>query len=103
MIILETSTTKKAKEFVERNLDLLGEISFVEHKRNLKNIDYQTIITGSEDTMVIDGGLTSGYQGEGTSGLIYVLEKLGVSRNEATNLVEKNTSNTHEFKVDIVS
>jgi len=101
MIILETSTTETAKAFVERNLEFLGEIHLVEHKRNQENIDYQTIISGSENVMIINGGLTSGYQGEGTRGLIYILKKLGVSEEKATELVEKNRDNTHTFKVDI--
>ncbi|WP_211653237.1 hypothetical protein [Planococcus alpniumensis] len=44
---------------------------------------YQTIIKGTEETLTINDGLSSGYAGEGPRGLVKVLERLGVESSDA--------------------
>lgn len=99
MIIIDTETTSDAVKLVEGNLGNLGKIISVEHARGGRKIGYQTIITGEDHTIRVDGGLSSGYPGEGPKGLIKVLELLGLSNETAIQLVDANREdNKHSFK-----
>lgn len=82
MLTIETGTTNKAKEFVLKNFESLGEISAIEHSRS-KGAEFVTIIRGNKDSMTVIGGLTSVYDGEGPKGLAKVLTTLGVSEQAA--------------------
>lgn len=47
--------------------------------------------------MSIKGGLTSGYVGEGSKGLVYVLKKLGIDEKKAEDLVMDKKEHKKEF------
>lgn len=97
MIMLDTGTTGRAEEFVERNIAMLGAIKSISHRRDMVKVDYETTIVGEKDTLIIKGGLTSGYSGTGPHGFIRVLKSLGLSEEAATRLVKGNTEEIHEF------
>lgn len=90
--------TEQAVRFVENNLNFLGKIHSIEHKRLKIESEYQTIITGSEETLVINGGLSSGYLGEGSRGLVRILEKLGIQKEEAEHYAKDRVSYKKGFK-----
>ena len=98
MIIYDTETTQQAIKFFENNIELLGKIRSIEHKRKLSETGYETIFTGTDETMTIIGGLSSGYSGEGSNGLVHVLKKLGVDEGKAETLVMDNKANKKGFK-----
>ncbi|WP_147640288.1 hypothetical protein [Paenisporosarcina sp. HGH0030] len=75
--------TRQQKEFFDENLGKLGDIKRVTHKRDGQSVEYETIIEGTEETMLLSGGFSSGYGGEGPNGLVYALTKMGVSNEEA--------------------
>lgn len=100
MIIIDTGITGDAVRLVSANLSNLGEIISVEHLRNAKKVNYQTIIVGADHTLQVDGGLGSGYPGEGPRGLEKVLGMLGLDDVHARQLVydENATRFKYEFK-----
>ncbi len=97
----DASTTNEAKRFVSENLPKLGKVTSVEHSRNKNKIDYQTTIHGTDDTMVITGGLTSGYGGEGPNGLATVLKELGVEEEVAEQHAKGNREQSYSFSIDL--
>ncbi|WEA41630.1 hypothetical protein [Lysinibacillus fusiformis] len=97
MIKISTGSTKTAEEFIYDNINKLGEIKSIQHKRNGKSADFQTIISGEYYEMIIDGGITSGYSGTGPNGFIRVLKKLGLDEETAENLVKGNRDEEHSF------
>lgn len=103
MIIIDVETTNDAVKLTSANLSNIGEIISLEHFRNVKKIGYQTIIVGSDHTLRVDGGLGSGYPGEGPRGLENILGKLGLDKNTAQSLVyDKNATHfKYEFKKSI--
>lgn len=100
MIVIDTDTTVNAVKLIEKNLVNLGEIVSIEHTRKAKKIGYQTIIVGKEHTLRVDGGLGSGYPGEGPRGLEKVLGMLGLDDLHAKQLVydENATQFKYEFE-----
>lgn len=98
MSTLVASTTADAVKYVKDNLERLGELRYIEHSRNSNKIEYKTIIVGEINDLVIEGGLGSGYTGEGPSGLLKVLILLGIDNETANKLVYENTQNTYTFK-----
>ena len=99
MLKIEAETTRDAIAFVKNNLDLLGVLKEVEHTRNLN--EYITTIKGQYHSMVIDGGLGSGYEGEGPRGLANVLLHLGVSKDKIQDQVYGNSGDKHQFKIKL--
>ena len=68
-------------------------------KKKTGKINYKTTIEGTNEIIVFNGELGSGYRGEGPNGLIYVLEKLGLSKEQAEGYVlnEMNKTFTVNF------
>lgn len=83
MITYDAGGTKQAVEFFENNLDFLGKVQSIEHEVLRNATFYKTTIKGSEETLVINNALTSGFSGEGPRGLKIVLERLGVESIDA--------------------
>lgn len=83
MITYDGGGTKEAVEFFENNLNFLGEVHSIKHEVLNHRPFYKTTIEGSEETLVIDSVLASGFSGEGARGLKRVLEKLGVESVDA--------------------
>lgn len=83
MITYNVDETEQAVNFVENNLNFLGKIKSIEHKRLNLAPHYRTIIIGSEESLTINGGLSSGYTGEGPRGLMRILEKLDIENDAA--------------------
>ena len=99
MAILIEATTDEAVEYVNDNLERLGKIKSVTHKRNSDNIDYETIIDGEYKTLYIQSGFSSGYVGKGSRALAELLVNLGFENAEVENLVFSNNSNKFEFEL----
>ncbi|WP_193065417.1 hypothetical protein [Oceanobacillus oncorhynchi] len=59
------------------------------HYRKKQSIQYVTYIKGEYFTIEIKDGLTSGYNGEGSNGLEYVLRRLGFSETLAAIVYDK--------------
>lgn len=77
-LIYNGATTRKAIEFFKENKEKFGEVSKANMIGNAENIDYKLILTNNlGDKMIFNGGLTSGYNGEGPSGTQKVLEMAG--------------------------
>lgn len=102
MITYEVMETERAVQFVEKNLDFLGKIRSIEHKRLKSETMYQTIITGTEESMTIDGGLSSGYAGEGPRGLSRVLQALGLSKEAADKYAKDRVIFKNGFKHNFI-
>jgi hypothetical protein len=99
MITFKNGITKSTLDFVLGNLQRLGEIQSLSHKRDKSKIFYETIIKGSDDTMIISGGIGSGYSGEGPGGMLKLLLELGVPEDKARAYVYDNTDTEHNFEV----
>lgn len=99
MIEYSTGVTNKAVRFVETNKDLIGKPISIFHKRNKNTISYVTIIEGTEEKLKINGGLTSGYGGEGPWALVSILKLFGVSEKKAVELVINNFEDEFEFTI----
>ncbi|WP_306009355.1 hypothetical protein [Bacillus sp. MMSF_3328] len=100
MITYQNGITKKSLSFVFDNLHRLGEINSIAHKRNKSQIFYETTINGTDDIMIIKGGLGSGYGGEGPNGLHKLLVELGLSEELANEYVYENTDTEYSFEVE---
>lgn len=100
LITYDTNETAQAIAFFENNIDFLGRIKSVEHKRSRMKSEYKTTITGSEETLVINGGLSSGYHGEGTKGLAKVLVRLGINSSAAESYAKDSEAYKKGFKHD---
>lgn len=83
MITYDAIETEQAVKIFENNLDFWGKVQSIEHQRLKFETLYKTTIIGSEETLVINNGLSSGYAGEGPRGLYRVLEKLGIESADA--------------------
>jgi hypothetical protein len=100
MLKIESGTTNEAVKFVRNNIEMLGTLKSITHTRNMDSIYYKTVIKGSHNTIVLEGGLTSGYRGEGSNGLKKVLVMLGVDENIAEHYVFGNSDNEFEFTIN---
>lgn len=96
MMIYESETTVNAVEFVKNNLNLLGKLKSISHKRSSS---YETTIVGWYDKMVIKGGFSSGYVGEGSTALFDLLLSLGVPETLARKNVFENKEPKHNFEI----
>ena len=83
MITYDAGGTEQAVKFFENNLDFIGTVRSIEHEVLNDAKFYKTTIKGSEETLVINNALTSGFSGEGPRGLKRVLERLGVESIDA--------------------
>ena len=77
LIVEEIDATNQAIEVVENLGNMLGEIKSVEHRHTLKTPNYETKLIGTDGEILIKGGFSSGYPGEGPRGLKKVLINLG--------------------------
>lgn len=65
MITYDAGRTERAVEFFENNLDFLGKVQSIKHEVLNHRPFYKTTIEGSEETLVINNVLASGFSGEG--------------------------------------
>lgn len=70
-------TTVEAKEAVRKTIDLVGKLKYIEHRHVKSETGYETFFKGSEGEILLKGGFSSGYNGEGPSGLKTILLELG--------------------------
>lgn len=97
-----TGSTNEAKNFVNNNIDNIGRLKSIFHTRDKENIFYQTTIVGYDETMVIEGGLTSGYSGEGCHGFFDILTSLGIDEDKASMYAFGNTDQQqYSFEIHI--
>lgn len=88
---------KIAKKIIEND-----EVLKIIHYRNRDKIEYYTVIyAGDIDKIIIDGGLTSGYIGSGTSAFKMLLVHLGVDENEAENVAQKQNNAVDIAKIEV--
>ena len=74
----DISYTGKSIEFYERYREAFGEVVHAKMKANPENVDYRLTLTNSNgEQLVFEGGLTSGYLGEGCRGTQKVLKLAG--------------------------
>ena len=65
----------------KRNKKLIGDLKSVEHKHVSKVHGYETLFKGSYGEILVKGGFSSGYPGEGPRGLATILKELGFNEN----------------------
>lgn len=92
-----TEDLKLAKKVIAND-----EVLKIIHYRNREKIEYYTIIYADDiGKIIIDGGLTSGYIGGGTSAFKMLLVHLGVDENEAENVVQKQNTAFDIAKIEV--
>lgn len=101
MIIFETGSTSESLDFVKENLSRLGKIERITHERNREDVFYKTTIYGEHNTMLINGGLASGYGGEGPRGLADLLLDIGIDEDVVKKEVYGNSDAIHEFEITL--
>lgn len=70
--------TSKSIEFYERYKDAFGEVVSAEMISDQIKVDYKLTLRNNEDEeLIFDGGLTTGYLGEGCRGTQRVLKLAG--------------------------
>lgn len=100
MYSLRTGATHEAEKFVEENISKIGKVKSIHHKRNSTKVDYETIIKGEYETIVVQGGITSGYNGSGPKGLYRVFKLLGVDEETAQQSAFGDADKeNHEFNI----
>lgn len=100
MLSIKQGITNEALNFFKENIEQVGTVKSITHTRNIDKIYYKTVITGENNSMVIEGGLTSGYMGQGAKGLKKVLVTLGLDEITAEKYVFGNADIEHEFTIN---
>jgi len=91
-ITIEDVHTKEAITAVRKTIELIGKIKSIDHKYINEIYGYETAFNGVNGRIVVKGGFSSGYQGEGPQGLKRILAELGVNERkieEYVNSVQK--------------
>lgn len=70
-------STEEAKDAVRKTIDLVGKLEYIEHRHVNLGTKYETVFKGSEGEILLKGGFSSGYPGEGTRGFKTILLELG--------------------------
>lgn len=99
MATLIEATTAEAVHYVNDNLERLGNIISVKHRRNTNKTEYETFIDGEFNTLHIQSGFASGYGGTGPTAFAELLVKLGFDKVEVEKLVFSNNDNKFEFEL----
>lgn len=97
MLKIEVGSVNRAETFVKNNINLIGKPKSVTHISNSEMVEYETIIEGTEDIMIVLGGLTSGYDGAGPNGLKRTLVFLGIDEETAHNYSRQKSGVKHNF------
>lgn len=101
MYNLTTGSTQEAKKFIKNNVDELGRIKSISHTRDKESISYETTIVGEYETIKVNGGLTSGFNGTGPNGLFDILVSLGVNEEDAEYYAFGNVEKSnHNFIIE---
>lgn len=100
MYKITTGSTNEAENFFRSNIANIGEVKSISHKRDKESIFYETIIVGNDETIIIEGGLTSGYSGEGSHGFFNILTSLGIDEDKA-NMYAFGNSDEPQFDFEI--
>lgn len=91
-ITIEDVHTKEAVTAVRKTIELIGKIKSIDHRYINEIYGYETAFNGVNGRIVVKGGFSSGYQGEGPQGLKRILAELGVNERkieEYVNSVQK--------------
>jgi len=91
-ITIEDVHTKEAITAVRKTIELIGKIKSIDHRYINEIYGYETAFNGVNGRIVVKGGFSSGYQGEGPQGLKRILAELGVNERkieEYVNSVQK--------------
>ena len=100
MIEFKTGITPEAVEFVRDNIERIGKLIRITHERDIGDVYYKTTFIGTKDTMIILGGLSSGFDGSGPNALYQLLVELGVPEDEAKQAVYDSGENTYRFELE---
>ena len=101
MIEFKTGITPEAVEFVKDNLNRIGELVKITHERNRRDVYYQTAFVGTKDTIILVGGLSSGFDGSGPNALYQLLVELGVPEDEAKREIYDSKENSSWFEIEM--
>ena len=86
---------KLAKKNTEK-----GEVDTLVHYRKRNDVIYRTLITLKDRTSIlIDGGLATGFIGNGPSAFKLLLIHLGVEEKEAEEVAERSNYNQAQIKI----
>lgn len=75
--LVDGESTKITVNRVKELLPEIGNVTRIQHFRNEDTGDYRTFVLGTRGAIRIDGGLSSGYGGEGVRGLLTVIQECG--------------------------
>ena len=101
MIEFKTGITPEAVEFVRDNIERIGKLIRITHERDIGDVYYKTTFIGTKDTMIVLGGLSSGFDGSGPNALYQLLLELGVPEDKAKREVYDSGDNTYRFDIEI--
>lgn len=96
-----TGSTRDSVEKVKGLLPKIGDITRVIHYRDDNRGDYVTFILGTRGAIKEEGGLSSGYGGEGVRGLRDVLEACGYPKDKAWELISAKASGVEKLEFEI--
>ena len=99
MIKFATDITLEAVQFISENIKWVGTLESIRHERHRRKMYYKTIFTGSDKTLEIYSGITSGYVGAGPDGFYKVLVELGVAEEIAKKEVYEAGEEEYEFEI----
>lgn len=69
IITIEEVQISEAINAVRKTIELVGNIKFIEHRYANECYGYETAFNGINGSIIVKGGFSSGYQGEGPQGL----------------------------------
>lgn len=101
MIEFKTGITPEAVEFVRDNIERIGKLIRITHERDIGDVYYKTTFIGTKDTMIILGGLSSGFDGSGPNALYQLLVELGVPEDEAKREIYDSKENSSWFEIEM--
>lgn len=89
IITIEDAYTKEAINAIRNTIELIGEIRSINHLYANELYGFETFFNGKNGRIIVKGGFSSGYQGEGPQGLKQILKELGFNEE----IVETNVNN----------
>ncbi|MCE4046573.1 hypothetical protein LXM56_20845 [Lysinibacillus fusiformis] len=89
IITIENTYTKEAINAIRNTIELIGEIRSIDHLYANEIYGFETFFNGANGRIIVKGGFSSGYQGEGPQGLKQILKELGFNEER----VEANVNN----------
>lgn len=100
-VIIQTGISKESLKLAKK-IAQKDEVDYLIHYRNRDEIEYQTqIFLKDENVVLINGDLTTGYTGSGTSAFKLLLMHLGLHEDTAENIAVKRNNGLDKAKIEI--